>query len=213
MTFKFENFTGVAAPLLDPNINTDIILPARYLRRLTAEGLGDVLFREWRFDETGAKRPGFVLNQPAYTHASILLTGDNFGCGSSRENAVWALYDYGIRCIVGTSFGDIFYNNCLNYGLLPVRLAANQIEILAKTVTLRPDTPIHVDLESCEVRWPDHVAHFSVAEHSRRRLALGLDEISLTLVQHETDIQNYESERKHQLPWLFKDIEESHPSQ
>jgi 3-isopropylmalate/(R)-2-methylmalate dehydratase small subunit len=206
MTHAFTVVTGVAAPLAQPNIDTDAILPARFLKRMDIAGLGDALFHEWRFDGNGAERPGFVLNQPAYREAAVIVAGANFGCGSSRENAVWALYEYGIRCVIAPSFGDIFFNNCLNYGLLPVVLPMDRIESLLRAITAQPGAAITVDLQACTVRGPDGQDDaFAIGDHARHRLLKGLDEISLTL-EHETEISAYEARRKRDKPWLFADL-------
>lgn len=207
MTHAFTVVTGVAAPLPQPNIDTDAILPARYLKRMDVEGLGEALFREWRFDAQGAERPGFVLNQPAYRRAAVIVAGANFGCGSSRENAVWALYDYGIRCVIAPSFGDIFFNNCLNYGLLPVVLPADRVASLLLRITTEPGAELTVDLQAGKVRGPDgRDDAFAIGEHAKHRLLKGLDEIALTL-EHEAEISAYEARRKRDRPWLFADLD------
>lgn len=207
MTFRFTTVTSVAVPLLQPDIDTDIIIPARFLKRVSSEGLGAVLFHEWRFTSEGVERPDFILNDPAYRTAQILIADRNFGCGSSRENAVWALYDYGIRCVIAPSFGDIFFNNCINYGLLAVRLESERFKRLITAVTEIPDQPVTVSLEKLQITCGNALQlDFNIDRSARERLRLGLDETSLTMKEHEAEISSYEQRRKSQLPWIFEDI-------
>lgn len=207
MTFRFTTVTSVAIPLLQPNIDTDIIIPARFLKRISADGLGSVLFHEWRFTPDGTERPEFILNQPLYRKAQILIADRNFGCGSSRENAVWALYDYGIRCVIAPSFGDIFYNNCINYGLLAIRLNTEPFKSLALAVTGRPDLSLTVTLDPCQISCGAGLSiNFEMDRSAQERLRLGLDEISLTIKEHGEEISSYEQRRKRQLPWIFSDV-------
>ncbi|MGE5337884.1 MAG: 3-isopropylmalate dehydratase small subunit [Gemmatimonadota bacterium] len=209
MSRAFTTLTGVAAPLPQPNIDTDAILPARYLKRIAVAGLGEALFREWRFAPDGAERPGFVLNQEPYRHARILVAGANFGCGSSRENAVWALYDFGIRCVIAPSFGDIFFNNSINYGLLPVVLPAERVDTLLAALAAQPGMQIEVDLPAQQVRVPGTApASFPISAHAKHRLLHGLDEIALTL-EREPEIAAYEARRRRERPWLFADLDAS----
>lgn len=210
MTFRFTTVTSVAVPLLQPNIDTDIIIPARFLKRVSAEGLGAVLFHEWRFTPEGAERPEFVLNQPDYRQAQILVADRNFGCGSSRENAVWALYDYGIRCVIAPSFGDIFFNNCINYGLLAVRLDSEPFRQLIRAITEKPEQLVTVSLDQCQIACAgDLQLRFNIDRSARERLRFGLDETSLTIKEYGAEISSYERRRKQQLPWIFKDVPET----
>lgn len=210
MTFRFTTVTSVAVPILQPNIDTDIIIPARFLKRVSAEGLGAVLFHEWRFGPDDIERPEFILNQPAYRNAQILVADQNFGCGSSRENAVWALYDFGIRCVIAPSFGDIFFNNCINYGLLAIRLNHEPFKQLIRKITEEPELPVTVSLDKCQIDCGESLKLAFAIDHSaRERLRLGLDETSLTVKEHGADISSYELRRRRQLPWIFKDIAEA----
>lgn len=205
MSRAFTTLEAVAAPLAQPDIDTDTILPARFLKRIEIAGLGRVLFNEWRFTPDGRERPGFVLNQPAYRDARILVAGANFGCGSSRENAVWALYDHGIRCVIAPSFGDIFFSNSVNYGLLPIVLPAGRVEALVAMLAANPGAQVAVDLAAQQVRFPDgSVERFEVAAAAKHRLLNGLDEIALTL-EREPQIAAYEARRRRERPWLFSD--------
>ncbi len=206
MSRAFTTLEAVAAPLPQPNIDTDAILPARFLKRIEIAGLGKVLFNEWRYTAEGRERPGFVLNQGAWRDARILVAGANFGCGSSRENAVWALYDYGIRCVIAPSFGDIFFNNSVNYGLLPVVLPADRVEALVAMLEANPGAKVQVDLSAQRVRFPDaSVTPFEIGAAAKQRLASGLDEIALTL-EREPEIAAYEARRRRERPWLFSDL-------
>lgn len=202
MSRAFTRLRAVAAPLPQPNIDTDAILPARYLKRIEIAGLGKVLFNEWRYTAEGTERPEFVLNQAPYRHAQVLVSGANFGCGSSRENAVWALYDYGIRCVIAPSFGDIFYNNAVGYGLLPVVLLPKQVEALLAELAAAPGTEVEVDLSAQEVRFGAGVASFSIDAAAEHRLVNGLDEIALTL-EREAEIAAFEERRRRERPWLY----------
>ncbi len=205
MSRAFATLEAVAAPLPQPNINTDAILPARFLKRIEVAGLGEALFREWRYTPEGRERPEFVLNQAPYREARILVAGANFGCGSSRENAVWALYDHGIRCVVAPSFGDIFYNNAVGYGLLPVVLPEGEVRALVEALAAAPGAKLEVDLNSQEVRFPDgRFAAFAIDASAKHRLLNGLDEIALTL-EREPEIAAYEQRRRRERPWLFTD--------
>ncbi len=184
---------GTAVPLDRADVDTDQIVPARYLKRIERTGFGAFLFDEWRKD------PGFVLNDERYAGASILLTGPNFGCGSSREHAPWALEDHGFRAIVAPSFADIFRNNCLKIGLLPVELDAVSVRALMEAVLDDPRTPIEIDLEALTVRAPGVDATFDIEPFTRWRLMEGLDEIGLTL-RHVEAIGAYEAARPAWLP-------------
>jgi len=190
---KFTVHTGTALPLRRSNVDTDQIIPAVYLKRVTRTGFEDGLFSAWRED------PSFVLNDPAYGGATVLVAGPEFGTGSSREHAVWALRDWGFRTVVAPRFGDIFRGNALKEGLLPVELELPAVEQLWDLVEGRPSTPITVDLERREVRAGDHVWSFPLDDFSRWRLLEGLDDIGLTL-RHEADIADYEKRRLGFLP-------------
>ena len=185
---KFTVHTGVAAPLRRSDVDTDQIIPAEYLKRVTRTGFEDGLFNAWRAD------PAFVLNDPAYAGASILVTGSRFGVGSSREHAVWALQDYGFRAVIAPSFGDIFRNNALKGGLLPVVLPEKAIQEIWVLLEERPGTELTVDLVARQVTGPDLEWEFSLDDHSRWRLMEGLDDIGLTL-RHADAIAAFEATR------------------
>lgn len=189
----FTTHTGTAVPLDRADVDTDQIVPAEYLKRTERTGFGRFLFDSWRKD------PDFVLNDPRYAGASILLAGPNFGCGSSREHAVWALEDAGFRVVIAPSFADIFRNNCTKTGLLPVRLAAETVRALMDAVLEDPAAPITVDLTARAVAAPGVEATFEIDDFTRRRLLEGLDDIGLTL-RHEAEIDAYEAARHPRLP-------------
>jgi len=151
----FTTLTGVAAPLEMMNVDTDMIIPKQYLKTIKRTGLGTGLFAEMRFNEDGSENPDFVLNKPAYRKAQVLVAGDNFGCGSSREHAPWALLDFGIRCVISTSFADIFYNNCFKNGILPITVSAEDLEKLLDDASRGSNATVSVDLEAKEIRGPD----------------------------------------------------------
>ena len=192
----FKTLTGIVAPLEALNVDTDQIIPKQFLKRLERTGYGDVLFYDWRYFEDGkTPNPDFEMNAPRYQGASILLTKDNFGCGSSREHAPWALHDYGIRCILATSFADIFYNNCFNNGLLPILLPIETIEILFKEVREQEDYRLTVDLEAQTITRPNgETIKFQIDPFKKHCLLNGLDQIGLTLL-HEGEIAEYEKAR------------------
>jgi 3-isopropylmalate/(R)-2-methylmalate dehydratase small subunit len=192
----FVKLTGVAAPIDRVNIDTDQIIPAIYLKRIERTGYGEFLFSSWRFKEDGSPNPDFVLNQPAYQDVKILVAGRNFGCGSSREHAPWALSDYGIRCVIALSFADIFYNNCFQNGLLPVALPEEDVRRLMDKLKSNPGTRLTVDLEAQRIWDEDEevVAGFDIDSFRRDCLLNGLDDIGLTL-QYEDKIAAYESRR------------------
>jgi 3-isopropylmalate/(R)-2-methylmalate dehydratase small subunit len=192
----FVTLTGIAAPLLRANIDTDLIIPKQFLTTLVRSGLGRHLFDEARYDSEGRERPDFILNQAPYRKASILLVGPNFGCGSSREHAPWALKDFGIRAILAPSFADIFYTNCFANGLLPVQLPMEAIEMLA-TVT----GPLTVDLPAQQVRGGGHTFPFDLEPARKAVLLEGLDEIKRTEA-NLADITAYEARRRSEAPWL-----------
>jgi 3-isopropylmalate/(R)-2-methylmalate dehydratase small subunit len=179
---RFETIDAVAAPMAVPNVDTDQIIPARFLSRPRELGLAECLFRDLRFDSSGAERPSFVLNQGSYRDARVIVAQHNFGCGSSRENAVWALQDYGIRAVIAPSTGDIFYNNCLKNGLLPVFLPDTVCDNLLTGLTTGPGAHIGVDLVSQTVTGPDGTRHkFEIDPFAKECLLKGIDELAYTL--------------------------------
>lgn len=200
--------TGIAAPLLRDNIDTDAIIPSREMKRVSRQGLSEGLFAGWRYTLPGGREnnPGFILNQPPYDSASILLAGRNFGCGSSREHAVWALQEYGIRVIVASSFGSIFQGNCVRNGILPVVLDGDQVEQLARLVTADPARhTLEVDLPQQQVRCSGDAAlqfGFDIREGEKVMLMEGLDGIALTLKQAD-DIAAFERRDADQRPWVY----------
>ena len=192
----FVKLSGVAAPIDRVNIDTDAIIPAVHLKSIRRTGYGEFLFERWRFNEDGSPKPEFVLNQPSYTNASILVAGRNFGCGSSREHAPWALNDYGIRCVIAPSFADIFFNNCFQNGLLPIVLPEEQVRLIMDRTTENPGLQLNVDLEAQRI-WDENeeiVVEFNVDPFRRYCLLNGLDDIGLTL-QQEDKIAAFESAR------------------
>jgi 3-isopropylmalate/(R)-2-methylmalate dehydratase small subunit len=190
---KFTLLTAVAAPLNLANVDTDKIIPARFLKTIKRTGLGKDLFSDLRYDETGAEKPGFVLNQPKYRHAEILVAGENFGCGSSREHAPWALLDFGIRCVIAPSFADIFHGNCFKNGILPIALPAEICEHLMADAALGTNARLTIDLENQLVIRPDGSRiPFQVDAFRKHCLLNGLDDIALTL-EHATAITAYEA--------------------
>ncbi len=206
MIEKFVALEAVAIPFDRANVDTDAILPARFLKTIHRTGLGVHLFHALRYDEGGNEAPDFPFNAEAYRRGKILVTGDNFGCGSSREHAVWSLMDYGIRVVIAPSFSDIFYNNGLKNGLLPVRLPAAEVRGLLDRLQGSPGSSISVDLPAQTVTGPDGSSYsFDIGAFPKECLLKGLDEIALTL-EHEPDIARYEREWKTKTPWLFPDI-------
>jgi 3-isopropylmalate/(R)-2-methylmalate dehydratase small subunit len=198
---KFTTLTGVAAPLPMINIDTDMIIPKQFLKTIKRTGLGKSLFYELRYDENGNENPDFVLNKPAYRNAEILIVGDNFGCGSSREHAPWALLDFGIRCIISTSFADIFYNNCFKNGILPIKVKPEELEALMEDASRGANAKLTVDLEKQEIRRPDGgVITFDIDPFRKHCLLNGLDDIGLTL-QKEAAIRAYEEKMAAARPW------------
>jgi 3-isopropylmalate/(R)-2-methylmalate dehydratase small subunit len=199
---KFETLTGVAAPLEIDNIDTDMIIPKQYLKTIKRTGLGAGLFSEMRYNDDGSENPDFVLNKPAYRAAKIIVAGDNFGCGSSREHAPWALLDFGIRCVISTDFADIFYNNCFKNGVLPVKVSAEDLEKLMDDARRGANATLSVDLPAQEIRGPDGgVVKFELDPFRKQCLLEGLDDIGLTLVETPA-IDAYESKAKASQPWL-----------
>ncbi|MEK8090291.1 3-isopropylmalate dehydratase small subunit [Thermithiobacillus plumbiphilus] len=208
----FTTLKALVVPLDRPNVDTDAIIPKQFLKTIKRTGLGVNLFDEWRYLDRGepgqdpASRqinPDFVLNQPRYQGAQILLARENFGCGSSREHAPWALLDYGIRAVIAPSFADIFYNNCFKNGILPIRLDEHAVEQLFQQVSSQADYQLDIDLEIQTVTTPAGERHgFEIAPHHRHNLLHGLDDIGLTL-QHADAIRAYEARRRQDAPWLF----------
>ena len=198
---KFTTLTGVAAPLPMRNVDTDMIIPKQFLKTIQRTGLGKSLFFEMRFDEAGKEIPDFVLNQKAYRGAQILVTGDNFGCGSSREHAPWALLDFGIRCIIAPDFADIFYNNCFQNGILPIRLPQAEVDKLMDDASRGANATLTVDLEAQEIRGPDGgVIKFDIDPFRKHCLLNGLDNIGLTLEKQE-HISTFEEKLATVKPW------------
>jgi 3-isopropylmalate/(R)-2-methylmalate dehydratase small subunit len=198
----FTKLTAVAAPLPMVNVDTDMIIPKQFLKTIKREGLAKGLFYEMRFDEADRPKAGFVLDQPAYAKAEILIAGENFGCGSSREHAPWALLDAGIRCIIAPSFGDIFYNNCFKNGILPIRLPKEQVALLLDDAERGANAIITVDLEAQEITRPDGgTIPFEVEPFRKHCLLNGLDDVALTLQKAEK-IDRFEESRAQSQPWL-----------
>ncbi len=199
---KFTKLTGIAAPLPMMNVDTDQIIPKQFLRTIKRTGLAEGLFYDLRYDEAGKPKTGFVLDQPAYKDTKILVTGENFGCGSSREHAPWAILDAGIRCVIAPSFGDIFYNNCFKNGMLPIQLPREQVELLMDDASRGANAVVSIDLEKQEITGPDGgTIHFEIDAFRKHCLLNGLDDIGQTL-NKAPRIDDYEAKRKHQQPWL-----------
>lgn len=198
---KFTKLTGVAAPLPMRNVDTDMIIPKQFLKTIKRTGLGKSLFFELRYDDAGKEISEFVLNQPAYRDATILVTGENFGCGSSREHAPWALLDFGFRCVIAPGFADIFYNNCFQNGILPIMLPQADVDKLMDDASRGANATITVDLESQEIRGPDGGAiKFDIDPFRKHCLLNGLDNIGLTMEKHE-HIQAFEEKAAVAKPW------------
>ncbi len=198
---KFTVLEGVAAPLHMINVDTDMIIPKQYLKTIKRTGLGKGLFSEMRYNDDGSENPDFVLNKPAYRNAKIIVADDNFGCGSSREHAPWALSDFGIRCVISTSFGDIFYNNCFKNGILPIRVSPEDLEKLFDDAERGANSTLTVDLEEQVIRGPDGgEVRFDIEPFRKHCLLKGLDDIGLT--QQKTDkIAAYEKKQTEARPW------------
>ncbi len=198
---KFTVLEGVAAPLRMINVDTDMIIPKQYLKTIKRTGLGKGLFSEQRYKDDGSENPDFVLNKPAYRKAKILVAGDNFGCGSSREHAPWALQDFGIRSVISTSFGDIFYNNCFKNGILPIRVSPEDLEKLFDDAERGANSTLTIDLENQEIRGPDGgVVKFEIDPFRKHCLLNGLDDIGLTQ-QKQGKIKSYEEKAHAARPW------------
>ena len=201
---KFTKLSGVAAPMDMINIDTDQIIPKLHLRTIKRTGLGKVLFDELRFKPDGSEIPEFILNQEPYRQTKIIVAGDNFGCGSSREHAPWALLDFGIRCVISTSFADIFYNNCFKNGILPVTVTKDQLDALMADASDRENPELTVDLETQTITRPNGATvSFEIDEFRRECLLNGLDDIGLTLQKVEK-IDSYEAQQRESQPWLFR---------
>ncbi|ALG69640.1 3-isopropylmalate dehydratase [Azospirillum thiophilum] len=200
---KFTVLTGVAAPLPMINVDTDMIIPKQFLKTIKRTGLGKHLFDEMRYTPEGQEIPDFVLNKAAYRKASILVSGDNFGCGSSREHAPWALADFGIRCIIAPSFADIFYNNCFKNGILPIKLPKEQVDLLLDDASRGSNAVITVDLEKQTITGPDGGSiSFELDPFRKHCLLNGLDDIGLTL-QQSAHIDGYEGKQRAGQPWMW----------
>jgi 3-isopropylmalate/(R)-2-methylmalate dehydratase small subunit len=199
---KFTELTGVAAPMPAINVDTDQIIPKQFLKTIKRSGLREGLFYDLRFEEDGSEKPDFVLNQPAYRNAQILITGENFGCGSSREHAPWALLDFGIRCIIAPSFADIFYNNCFKNGILPIVLPQEQVDKLIETASRGANARMTIDLPNQVIRDADgNETPFSIDPFRKHCLIEGLDDIGLTM-QKDAAISAYEQKAAETRGWL-----------
>ena len=199
---KFTELTGVAVPLPMINVDTDMIIPKQFLKTIKRTGLGKDLFHEMRYASDGSENPDFVLNQPAYRNASILIAGANFGCGSSREHAPWAILDFGIKCVIAPSFADIFYNNCFKNGILPITLPQVEIDKLLDDASRGANATMTVDLEAQEIRGPDGgVIRFDIDPFRKKCLLEGLDDIGLTL-EKQNNIASYEEKQQAERPWV-----------
>ena len=198
---KFTTLTGIAAVLPMINVDTDMIIPKQYIKTIKRTGLGNGLFAELRYDETGAASPEFVLNKKPYTEAKILITGENFGCGSSREHAPWALLDFGIRCLIAPSFADIFYNNCFKNGILPIAMPQTEIDKLIDDAGRGANATLTIDLPAQEIRGPDGgLIRFEIDTFRKRCLIEGLDDIGLTL-EKAGAIESFEARSRLERPW------------
>ena len=199
---KFNTLTGVAAPMDMINIDTDKIIPKLHLRTIKRTGLGKVLFEEMRFEPDGREKPDFILNKDPYRDAKIIVAGDNFGCGSSREHAPWALLDFGIRCVISTSFADIFYNNCFKTGILPIRISKEHLDALMADASDTENPELTIDLVNMEIKRPNGVTvSFELDAFRRECLLDGLDDIGLTM-QKGDKIDSFEAQQNQAQPWL-----------
>ena len=197
----FKTLTGVAAPLDIMNVDTDMIIPKQYLKTIKRTGLGTGLLSEMRYKEDGSDNPDFVLNKPAYRKAEILVAGDNFGCGSSREHAPWALLDFGIRCVISTSFADIFYNNCFKNGILPITVSQADLDKLMDDARRGANATMTIDLPAQEIRGPDGgVVKFEIDPFRKHCLINGLDDIGLTM-EKANAIADFEKQNANARPW------------
>jgi 3-isopropylmalate/(R)-2-methylmalate dehydratase small subunit len=203
----FTTLTAIAAPLPMVNVDTDKIIPAKWLKTIKRTGLGGALFETLRYRDDGSEREDFVLNREPYRHAEILIVGENFGCGSSREHAPWALLDFGIRCVIGPSFADIFFNNCFKNGILPVVLPQEQVDILVREASEARDPTFSVDLDKQEVRRPtgNEAFTFEVDPFRKHCLLNGLDDVGLTM-QKAKRIGDFEARQRAAQPWLYRGV-------
>jgi len=199
---KFDKHRGVAAPLNMINIDTDKLIPKQFLKTIKRTGLGKHLFNEIRFNADGSENEDFVLNKPAYREASILVAGDNFGCGSSREHAPWALLDYGVKCVISTSFADIFFNNCFKNGILPIVVSKEELDQLMDDADNGANSILDIDLENQQIGRPNgETINFEIDEFRKHCLINGLDDIGLTM-QKQSNIDNFEKKREVEKPWI-----------
>ena len=202
---KFDKLTGVAAPLNILNIDTDMIIPKQFLKTIKRSGLGKNLFDEMRFNQDGSEIPDFVLNRVPYRNAEILVVGDNFGCGSSREHAPWALLDFGVRCVISTSFADIFYNNCFKNGILPIVVCADDRDALLADASDIENPKLSVNLIEQTIQRPNGpILSFEIDPFRKKCLLEGLDDIALSLKKSDK-IENFENDLKNKKPWIFND--------
>ncbi|MDA9190512.1 3-isopropylmalate dehydratase small subunit [Alphaproteobacteria bacterium] len=199
---KFDKLEGIAAPMDIINIDTDMIIPKQFLKTIKRSGLGKSLFFEMRFTNDGDENTDFILNKPAYRQTQILVAGDNFGCGSSREHAPWALLDFGIRCVISTSFADIFYNNCFKNGILPIKVTADERDALLADAADSENPELKIDLQAQTISRPNGATiSFEIDPFRKECLIDGLDDIGLTLEKKEA-INSYEQDRKTNMPWI-----------
>jgi 3-isopropylmalate/(R)-2-methylmalate dehydratase small subunit len=203
----FTTLTAIAAPLPLVNVDTDKIIPARHLKTIKRSGLGVALFETLRYHDDGRERADFILNREPYRQAQILIAGENFGCGSSREHAPWALLDFGIRCVIAPSFADIFFNNCFKNGVLPIVLPQEQVDILAREASEAQDPTFTVDLERQEIRRPtgNQLFAFEVDPFRKHCLLHGLDDVGLTM-QKRWQIDAFEADQRAAQPWLYREV-------
>ena len=199
---KFEKLSGVAAPMPLVNIDTDMIIPKVFLKTIKRSGLGVNLFDEMRYDREGNEKPEFVLNKAQYREAKILVAGDNFGCGSSREHAPWAIADFGIKCVISTSFADIFFNNCFKNGILPIVVSKEELDQLMDDADNGANSILDIDLENQQIGRPNgETINFEIDEFRKHCLINGLDDIGLTM-QKQSNIDNFEKKREAEKPWI-----------
>ena len=199
---KFDKHRGVAAPLNMINIDTDKLIPKQFLKTIKRTGLGKHLFNEIRFNADGSENEDFVLNKPAYREASILVAGNNFGCGSSREHAPWALLDYGVKCVISTSFADIFFNNCFKNGILPIVVSKEELDQLMDDADNGANSVLDIDLENQHIGRPNgEKINFEIDEFRKHCLINGLDDIGLTM-QKQSNIDDFEKKREAEKPWI-----------
>lgn len=199
---KFETLTGVAAPMPIVNVDTDMIIPKQFLKTIKRTGLGTALFHEMRTNDDGSENPDFVLNKPAYRDAKILIAGDNFGCGSSREHAPWALLDFGIRCVISTSFADIFYNNCFKNGILPIKVTEDELESLLQASERGSNFTLTINLEEQEIQGLESGSiAFDIDPFRKHCLMNGLDDIGLTMAK-AGEIDSFEGKMGESRPWV-----------